>query len=167
MSKDIIKGKVYVVGDDIDTDVIIPARYLTTMDPNVLKEHLFEDLENKRPYEGGMNVIVSGKNFGCGSSREHAPIAIGAVGFEAVVAKTFSRIFWRNAINGAALLPVNLGVDITDKLENGDEIIVDYKKELIILPNQEKYGFNPYTKLEKDIIEAGGLTAYNKRRLGL
>lgn len=163
--KDIIKGKVYVVGNDIDTDVIIPARYLTTMDPNILKEHLFEDLENKKPYEQGMNIIVAGKNFGCGSSREHAPIAIGAAGFESVVAKTFSRIFWRNTVNGAALLPINLGIDITDKLKNGDEITIDYKNGNISLPNQKKYDFQPYTKLEKTIIEAGGLTAYNKRKL--
>jgi 3-isopropylmalate/(R)-2-methylmalate dehydratase small subunit len=163
-------GRVYVVVDDIDTDVIIPARYLTSMDPNLLRPHLFEDLPDKQLYEEGMNVIVAGKNFGCGSSREHAPIAIAAAGFEAVVAKSFARIFWRNAINGGKLLPLESVVDLSKKLKTGDNVNINLDALEIINESERArcvYPLKPLDPFVKEIIEAGGLTAYNKRRMGL
>jgi len=165
----IIKGKVYVVGDDIDTDVIIPACYLTSMDPEKLKPHLFESLENKKPYEEGMNIIIAGKNFGCGSSREHAPIAIHAAGFEAVVAPTFARIFYRNCINGGLLLPLESTMDLTEYFKTGDyaEIEVYEVPDIKSHALQRLWPLRSFDNLESEILEAGGLTKYNKKKFGL
>jgi len=163
--KPLIKGRVYIVGDHVDTDVIIPARFLTSYDPALLKLHLFEDLPNKKPYEDGMNIIIAGRNFGCGSSREHAPVAIAAAGFEAVVAQSFARIYWRNSVNGGRPMPVNLGIDITEKLNQGDEITIAYSEGKVILPNGDRYKINPLLPVEREIMEAGGLTEFNRKRM--
>ena len=161
-------GRAYFVGKDVDTDVIIPARYLTTMDPEILKEHLFEDLPYAPKPEEGMNIIVAGKNFGCGSSREHAPIAIGAAGFEAVIAPSFSRIFWRNAINGAAVLPIHCtNKAFYAQVISGDTLKIDVPNGRIYLPNGEVHGFLKFSGIEREIAKAGGLTAYNKGKMGL
>ena len=180
--KDIIKGRVYVVGDDINTDVIIPARYLTTMDPKELAKHAMEDLDPKQysvPFlnsDGSCDyqIIVAGKNFGCGSSREHAPIALAAAGIEAVVASSFARIYYRNSVNGGIILPLESTTDLTDKFKTGDlgEIEFDITDlagaTAISNENRENETF-----IIKDfgpvanIIEAGGLTNYNKKKLGL
>lgn len=172
-----IKGRAYVVKDNIDTDVIIPARYLTTMDPEQLKLHAMEDLDPKQypiPFlskEGNCSyqIIVAGKNFGCGSSREHAPIALHAAGIEAVIASSFARIYYRNSVNGGIILPLESIEDITEKIETGHII------EINLLENKIKnlagsvkgtYRFKPFGPV-KDIIEAGGLTEYNKKKLRL
>ena len=126
----ILKGRVWKFGDNIDTDIIIPARYLAHTDPKVLGQHCMEPLAPDFPkkVEPG-DIIVAGNNFGCGSSREHAPLAIGALGIPLVIARTFARIFYRNAFNkGLALLEA----DIYDLVEEGDEIEVDISRALFI-----------------------------------
>lgn len=128
-----MQGRVYVVENNIDTDVIIPARYMNTMDPAVLRKHAMEDLDPKQypvPFlnpDGSCNynIIIAGKNFGCGSSREHAPIALRAAGVEAVVALSFARIFYRNCVNGGHLLPLESTLDLTDVFKTGDEVEIN------------------------------------------
>ena len=177
--KDITKGKVYVVKDNIDTDVIIPARYLTTMDPQTLGKHAMEDLDPKQYTIPFLNkdgtcdykVIVAGKNFGCGSSREHAPIALKAAGIEAVVAKTFARIFYRNAVNGGIILPLESEQDLPEIFKTGDLVRTDLSRLLLFKLDEtfddaisDKFYIKPFGPV-KEIIDAGGLTAYNKKRL--
>jgi len=183
--KDQIRGKVYIVGDDIDTDVIIPARYLTTMDPEKLGKHAMEDLDQKKygaflNKEGKSNykIIIAGKNFGCGSSREHAPIALKAAGIEAVIAKSFARIYYRNSVNGGIILPLESEDDLTEKFKTGDNIeisLATYSIENLStttkglegpFPIISVYKIKPFGPV-KDIIEAGGLTEYNLKKLGL
>ena len=188
MSKDKIAGKVYVVKDNIDTDVIIPARYLTSMDPKSLAKHAMEDLDPKQypiPFlnkEGicDYKIIIAGNNFGCGSSREHAPIALHAAGIEAVVATSFARIYYRNSVNGGIILPLESTLDLTDYFKTGDEAEIDLRGHPLIqsrakdkrdddVLNPERgnaYPIKPFGPV-KDIIEAGGLTEYNLKTLGL
>jgi 3-isopropylmalate/(R)-2-methylmalate dehydratase small subunit len=170
-----IQGKVYVVENNIDTDVIIPARYMNTMDPDVLKKHAMEDLDPKQypvPFlnpDGSCNytIIIAGKNFGCGSSREHAPIALRAAGVEAVVALSFARIFYRNCVNGGHLLPLEIGSDLTQIVATGEEVEINLSVPSIRVPSRRLESLlKPFGPV-KDIIEAGGLTAYNKKRMGL
>jgi len=118
------KGRVWKFGDNIDTDAIIPARYLTTSDPEALAAHCMEDADTEfvKKISAG-DIIVAGENFGCGSSREHAPIAIKAAGISCVIAKSFARIFYRNAFNIG--LPIFESKDLWDKVSNGQEIEVD------------------------------------------
>lgn len=161
-----IKGKVYVVGRDIDTDVIIPARYLTTFDPNELGKHCFEDLDESftsRISPG--DVIVAGENFGCGSSREHAPIAIKGAGIAAVVAESFARIFLRNAINTG--LPVFEVSGISQEFNTGDGIIIDPDTGLIRNTSTGKeFRAAPLPDFVRSIIDSGGLVEYARKRLG-
>jgi 3-isopropylmalate/(R)-2-methylmalate dehydratase small subunit len=173
--KEKIIGRVYVVGDDVNTDVIIPARYLTTMDPVELKKHLFEDLPNKSPYNGE-TILLAGRNFGCGSSREHAPIAIAAAGIEAVVASSFARIYWRNSINAGKPLPLKLTFkrNLEKIFMTGDEAEIKLQTDgwyaLSVFSNGEwcyPYSIEPFATIPREILEAGGLTEYNKKRLGL
>lgn len=170
-----ISGKAFVVGDDINTDLIIPARYQTTMDPEKLALHALEDLD-PRYYSSRFigpdgiseySIIVAGKNFGCGSSREHAPIALHAAGARAVIAKSFARIYFRNSINGdRSILPVESYDDLKGEIKTGDELEIDTDNYSITdLTTGKKYRFRPLSQFAKDILEAGGLTAYNKRRL--
>lgn len=170
--KEIIKGKTYVVGANIDTDVIIPARYLNTMNPDELAKHAMEDLDNKDypvPFlnEDGKcdyKIIVAGSNFGCGSSREHAPIALAAAGIEAVIAPTFARIYFRNSLNGGIILPLECSSNLSEIIQTGDEL------EISLAEKKVRYAGNVWQIKDfgpmKGIIEAGGLTAYNKKRLG-
>lgn len=174
--KDIIRGKVFVVGGNIDTDVIIPARYLTTMDPKTLAKHAMEDLDPKQypiPFlnkDGTCDyqIVIAGSNFGCGSSREHAPIALRAAGVEAVVATSFARIYYRNSVNGGIILPLESTLDLTGIFKTGDEVEIDLRGLPIVQSpaKGQAYPIKPFGPV-KDIIEAGGLTPYNKRRLGL
>jgi 3-isopropylmalate/(R)-2-methylmalate dehydratase small subunit len=168
---DQIRGNVYVVGDDINTDLIIPARYLMTMDPDKLGKHAMEDLDpatNPVPFlnaDGSCDyqIIVAGKNFGCGSSREHAPIALAAAGIQAVVAPSFARIFYRNGINGGALLPLVSTMDLTDKVKTGDNIEIQLSGSPSLQFHGDgghAYPIRPFGPV-KEIIDAGGLTAYN------
>ncbi len=152
------KGRVWKFGDNIDTDAIIPARYLTTSDPEALATHCMEDADPEfvKKISAG-DIIVAGENFGCGSSREHAPIAIKAAGISCVIAKSFARIFYRNAFNIG--LPIFESKDLWDKVSNGQEIEVDGDNGLIrildscVAPLQ----INAIPPFMQELIKDGGL----------
>ena len=155
----------WIYGDNVDTDVIIPARYLNTSEPSELAKFCMEDIDKsfaKEVKEG--DVIVAGENFGCGSSREHAPIAIKASGVKAVIAKSFARIFFRNAINiGLVILKNN---ELPDEITKGDEIEVDIENGKIKnLSTGKEYSTTAYTGSIKDLIDIGGLINYTKAKL--
>lgn len=158
----ILQGKVWKFGDNIDTDIIIPAKYLAHTDPKVLGEHCMEPLAPDFPKKvKAGDIIVSGTNFGCGSSREHAPIAITALGIPLVIAKTFARIFYRNAFNkGLALLEA----DIYDLVHDGDEIDVDVATGIIRCGGNEVKA-KPIPPFMVELINEGGLINYLKKKL--
>ena len=150
-------GFVHKYGDNVDTDVIIPARYLNTADHKELASHCMEDIDKnfvQKVNDG--DIMVGGANFGCGSSREHAPIAIKHSGVACVIAKTFARIFYRNAINiGLAILECP---EASDKIEAGDNVVVDFDTGVITnVTKNETYKAEPYPDFLKDIIASGGL----------
>ena len=152
-----VKGYVHKYGDNVDTDVIIPARYLNTSDHRELASHCMEDIDadfTKKVSVG--DIMVGGANFGCGSSREHAPIAIKNSGISCVIAKTFARIFFRNAINiGLAILECP---EASEKIEGGDEVAVDFDTGIITnITKNETYKAEPFPEFIKDIIRADGL----------
>ena len=151
------EGRVFKIGDNVDSDVIIPARYLNSSDPAELATHCMEDIDKdfvKNVKKG--DIIVANKNFGCGSSREHAPIAIKAAGVSCVIAETFARIFYRNAINiGLAILECD---EAAKDIENGNEVEVDF--DTGVITNVTKgctYKAEPFPEFIKDIINKGGL----------
>ena len=151
-------------GDHVDTDVIIPARYLASQDPKELASHCMEDIDAsfvENHNEG--DIMVAGWNFGCGSSREHAPIAIKSAGISCVIAKTFARIFYRNAINiGLAILECPAA---SDGISNGDEVSVDYDTGVITnITKGETYQAEPFPPFIKDMIAKGGLMASLKEQ---
>ena len=150
-------GRVHKYGDNIDTDVIIPARYLNTADHKELASHCMEDIDKdfvKKVKTG--DIIVGGANFGCGSSREHAPIAIKNSGVSCVIAATFARIFFRNSINiGLAILECP---EASEKIENGDEVSIDFDTGVITnVTKNETYKAEPFPEFVKKIIDADGL----------
>ena len=153
------QGKVFKYGDNIDTDVIIPARYLNTQDHKELAAHCMEDIDSTfiKRVSGG-DIMVGGWNFGCGSSREHAPIAIRAAGVSCVIAKTFARIFYRNAINiGLAILECEAA---SDGIDDGDEVSVDFDSGIITnVTKGETYQAEPFPPFIRDMIAKGGLMA--------
>ncbi len=151
------RGKVWKFGDDVDTDVIIPARYLVTFDPDELASHVMEDIDPE--FAGKVqpgDIIVAGKNFGCGSSREHAPIAIKAAGVKVVIAESFARIFYRNAINiGLAVVEAPEACQAT---EMDDILEVDTDEGGVLnVRTGETYPAKPYPEYVQQIIDAGGL----------
>ena len=160
-----MSGKAHKYGDHIDTDQIIPAQYLVTTVPKELALHCMETPDPdfvKRVKDG--DVIIAGINFGCGSSREHAPIAITGAGISCVIAKSFARIFFRNAINLG--LPVLESPEAADAIEQGDEIDVDLAKGTIRnLTTEQVFKAKPFEPFMMEIIEAGGLVEYTKRRM--
>ena len=161
------KGTVYRCGRDIDTDVIIPARYLTTSDPAELAKHCMEDLDTefvKKVKKG--DIIVADENFGCGSSREHAPIAIKASGIDMVIAKSFARIFYRNCINiGLAIIECPEAVD---GISNGDVVSVDADKGLITNETTGAvFQAQPFPEFLQEIISQGGLVPRWQKKLGI
>lgn len=157
-------GKAWCYGDNVDTDVIIPARYLTTTDPQSLAEHALEDLDPRfaEAVQTG-DVVVAGENFGCGSSREHAPVCIKAAGASAVVARSFARIFFRNAINtGLAIVVCPAAVDET---KAGDKITVDLDDNTVTNhSNGTTYDSEPLPDFVMDIVRAGGLIPWVRAR---
>jgi len=161
----IIKGKVVQYGDNVDTDVIIPARYLTTTDPLELAKHCMEDLDpDFQKKLNNHSVIVGGKNFGCGSSREHAPLAIKGSGIKAVIASSFARIFYRNAINIG--LPILELEKANERFHSGDEIEIDLQRGIITNLSQDKiYQTNPFPQFIQEIIDHGGLMNLVKERI--
>ncbi|ASJ16616.1 3-isopropylmalate dehydratase [Thermococcus chitonophagus] len=160
-----VKGRAWKYGDHIDTDVIIPARYLNTSDPKELAQHVLEDLDPEFRFKMKPgDIIVAGENFGCGSSREHAPLAIKAAGVSCVIAKSFARIFYRNAINIG--LPILEAPEAVERIETGDELEVDFSTgEIRNLTKGEVYHANPFPDFIMEIIKAGGLIEWTKRRL--
>lgn len=160
----VLEGNVWRYGDNIDTDVIIPARYLNTFDPKELAEHCMVDIdETFAPNVKAGDIMVGGKNFGCGSSREHAPIAIKAAGVPVVIAASFARIFYRNGINiGLPLLEIG---DQVEKIKAGDRIKVDLDAGIVEnLSTGESFKSQPLPGFIQDIAQAGGLVNYVKEK---
>ena len=151
------KGRVHKYGDNVDTDVIIPARHLNTQDHKELAKHCMEDIDAEfvNKVKPG-DIIVAGSNFGCGSSREHAPAAIKASGISCVIAGTFARIFYRNAINIG--LPILECPEASIKIENGDEAEIDFNTgEITNLSKKETYRAMAFSDFIKEIMADGGL----------
>lgn len=161
----LLKGRVWRFGDDIDTDAIIPARYLNTSDPNELARHVMEDADKEFPNKVKVgDIIVAGKNFGCGSSREHAPIAIKAAGVQAVIAKSFARIFYRNSFNIG--LPIFESDEASEKIKEGDTVEVNADKGIIKnLSTGEQYIVKPIPPFMQELIAAGGLIEWTKKKI--
>lgn len=159
-----LSGNVWCFGDNIDTDLIIAARYLNTSDPHELAKHVMEDadpdfLSKLQPGD----IIVAGENFGCGSSREHAPIALKAAGVGAVVAKSFARIFYRNAFNTG--LPI-FELPNTQALNEGDKLVIAPDEGTIVNETtQHTYQFSPIPPFMQELLQAGGLMEYAKMEL--
>ncbi|HOB18495.1 MAG TPA: 3-isopropylmalate dehydratase small subunit [Candidatus Methanoculleus thermohydrogenotrophicum] len=151
--------RVWKFGDDIDTDAIIPGRFLTIYDPAELAKHVFEGTRDEfaREVREG-DVVVAGSNFGCGSSREHAPLALRGAGIRIIIAESFARIFYRNAVN-IGLLP--LVCSGTDEIQDGDAITVDIGRGFIEV-NGKRLAVEPVPGFLQRIVEAGGLVAYAK-----
>lgn len=150
-------GSVHKYGDNVDTDVIIPARYLNTSDGRELAKHCMEDIDKDFAQKVKIgNIMVAGANFGCGSSREHAPLAIKESGISCVIAKSFARIFFRNSINiGLAILECE---EACDSIDDGDELAVDFDTGVITnVTKGESYQAQPFPEFIKEIINAGGL----------
>jgi 3-isopropylmalate dehydratase small subunit len=159
------RGRVFKFGDNIDTDAIIPARYLTSSDPVALAAHCMEDADPefaKKVRKG--DIIVAGENFGCGSSREHAPIAIKAAGVSCVVAKSYARIFYRNAFNMG--LTIFESADLWERISEGREIEIDADAGVITIlgSNQEPLHICPIPPFMQQLIEDGGLMKHISKR---
>lgn len=157
-----MNGKSWKYGDNVNTDGIIPARYLNMTDEKELASHCMEDIDPdfvKKAKKG--DIIVAGENFGCGSSREHAPLSIKAFGISCVIAKSFARIFYRNAINIG--LPIFESKEAAMEINEGEEVQVDMNLSKIInLTTKKEFSFTPFADEMKDIIRAGGLMEYVK-----
>ena len=156
------EGKVFRYGDNVDTDVIIPARYLNTSDSRELASHCMEDIDPDFVKNVGKgDIIVAGRNFGCGSSREHAPIAIKESGVSCVIASTFARIFFRNSINIG--LPILECPEASEEIKAGDRVSVDFTTGIIKDETTGKeYRAEPFPPFMQDLIAAGGLAPYIK-----
>ena len=148
--------------NNIDTDVIIPGPYLKIMDPNELAKHAMEGLDKefvKKVKQG--DFVVAGENFGCGSSREHAPIALKHAGITAVLALSFARIFYRNSVDGAHLLPIEISKDAYENISDKDQLEIDVSKgEVKNITKNKTYKMKPFPELIRKIIEVGGLLNY-------
>ena len=156
-------GIAWKYADDVNTDEIVPARYLNTSDPAELAKHCMEDADKGKfvaDHKSG-DVIVAGRNFGCGSSREHAPIAIKAAGVSAVIAGSFARIFFRNSINIG--LPILESPEAAGEIASGDEVTFDLAAGTIESKGR-KFTFEPYPPELQEIVEAGGLLPYVKAK---
>ena len=151
-------NKVWKFGDNIDTDIIIAARYLNTSDENILAKHIMEDADpNFSSKIDKGDIIVAGENFGCGSSREHAPIALKAAGIGAVIAKSYARIFYRNSFNTGLLIL---------EIKETDEIKRDVDNDAIVnLTSGKEYKFSPIPPFMQELLNAGGLIEYAKTRI--
>ena len=159
-------GKVYKYGDNVDTDVIIPARYLNAPSPDELAKHCMEDIDATfaQKVQPG-DIIVGGANFGCGSSREHAPIAIRACGVSCVIAPSFARIFYRNAINIG--LPIIESPEAAKAIDQGDELDINLEEGVIKnLTKNETYHFEKFPAFIQKIVESGNLLNYVKEKVG-
>lgn len=160
-----LKGSAHVYGTDVDTDAIIPARYLNVSEPELLAAHCMEDIDPSfRTRVAGGDVMVAGTNFGCGSSREHAPIAIKACGVSCIVASSFARIFFRNAINIG--LPLLECPEAVDSCAAGDILAIDLSGGRITnVTRKLAFTAKPYPEFMMGIVNAGGLVKHTRRRL--
>ena len=160
-----LRGEVHKYGADVNTDVIIPARYLNMSDPDELARHCMEDIDSEfinRVQPG--DIIVADTNFGCGSSREHAPLAIKAAGVGCIIAKSFARIFYRNALNIG--LPILECVEVAGRTEAGDVLEVDLSTgEIANTTKGLTFRAEPFPDFMLELIESGGLIEYTKRRI--
>lgn len=160
------QGKVFKYGDNVDTDVIIPARYLNVSSGDELAKYCMIDID--KDFVNKMNksdIIVATKNFGCGSSREHAPLAIKCAGVSCVIASTFARIFYRNAINIG--LPILECEEAANDIKAGDEVKVDFNTGIISnLTTNKEYKAQPFPEFMQKIMKAGGLVEYTKEKIG-
>lgn len=161
------KGLAFKYGDNVDTDVIIPARYLNDSNPAALASHCMEDIDATFPQRvKAGDIMVANKNFGCGSSREHAPIAIKASGISCVIAETFARIFYRNAINIG--LPILECPEAAKAIAAGDEVEIDFTSGKITnLKSNETYQAEPFPAFMQELMAAGGLVERTKKKLGV
>ena len=155
-----LKGKIHKYNkDNIDTDVIIPGPYLKIHDHKELGKHAMEGLDpdfSKKICEG--DFLLTGKNFGCGSSREHAPIALHQVGIRAILSPSFARIFYRNAVDGGYLLPIEIDPALIEKISDNDEIEIDLNTNTITnITTREKFNIKPFPEIISKIVKAGGL----------
>ena len=172
----IIKGKVFVVGDNIDTDQIIPAQYLNLV-PTIEEEYkklgsyalcglpdsYTERYVKEGEYTTEYPIIIAADNFGCGSSREHAPISLGAAGCKAVIANSFARIFFRNSIATGEIYPIDSTEDLTSQLKTGDEVSIDTEAMTVTLPDGKVVTLKPLGDV-KDVIDAGGIFNYAREK---
>lgn len=161
----ILTGKVFKYGDNVDTDVIIPARYLNSSDPAELAKHCMEDIDSNfaKEVEDG-DIILGGRNFGSGSSREHAPLSIKAAGVSCVVAESFARIFYRNSINIG--LPILVSKEAVDNIQPGAKIKVDLDTGIITdLGSGNTYQADPFPEYMQELIKAGGLIEKVKKEV--
>ncbi|WP_048093841.1 LeuD/DmdB family oxidoreductase small subunit [Geoglobus acetivorans] len=158
-------GRAWKFGDDIDTDVIIQGKYLVINEPDKLAEHVFENVrpDFAQDVQKG-DFVVAGENFGCGSSREHAPLALKATKIEAVIAKSYARIFFRNAINiGLKVIECSNA----DRIDDGDELEIDYERNVIVNKTKnEEYEFNPLPEFLRNILDSGGLVNFARNLYG-
>lgn len=159
------QGQAWVYGDNVDTDVIIPARYLNTSDAKELAKYCMEDIDTTFATNVKQDdIMIAGENFGCGSSREHAPIAIKEAGITVVIAKSFARIFFRNAINIG--LPILENKELPDEVSKGDQIEIDLKNGIVKnLTTGKEYKTPAYSGSIQELIEVGGLVNYTKEKL--
>lgn len=160
----ILRGKVWRLGDNIDTDLIISGKHLSSIDPHFLAEHCFESLEKgwSKKISAG-DIIVAGKNFGCGSSREHAPLAIKAAGISCIIAESFAGIFFRNAINLG--LPVIELPSTANRFKEGDTAELNLEAGKIKnITSSKEYDFNPIPSIVLEILKAGGLLPYISKK---
>ncbi len=160
-----LQGKVWRFGNDVDTDLIIPARYLNTSDPKELAQHCMEDADPTFAGKVGQgDIIAAGKNFGCGSSREHAPISIKAAGVSCVIAASFARIFYRNSINIG--LPILESAKASESIAEGDQVEVDLDTGKITnLTKNETYQAAAFPPFMQELINTGGLIEYVKKQV--
>ncbi len=159
-----IEGKVWKFGSDVDTDAIIPARYLNTSDPKELVKHLMED-ERPRFFKEVKkgDILVAGKNFGCGSSREHAPLALKAAGISCVITESFARIFYRNGLNLG--LPLLESSEASEGIREGDRVKVDLTKgEILDLTQRKKFFAKPIPEFMQSLIKDGGLIRHLRKK---
>ena len=161
----ILRGKVHKYNkDNIDTDVIIPGPYLKIHDHKELGKHAMEGIDpnfSQKIDEG--DFLLTGKNFGCGSSREHAPIALHQVGIRAILSPSFARIFYRNAVDGGYLLPIEIDSAVIDKISDNDELEIDLDNNTIVnLSSREVFKIKPFPEIISKIVRAGGLLYFKE-----
>ncbi len=157
------QGRVYLFGDDVNTDEIIPARFLNTTDPQTLARNCMEDARpgfGRKDLSGA--ILAAGRNFGCGSSREHAPISIKYAGISCIIAGSFARIFFRNCINIG--LPIVESPGAVEALEEGHTVAVDLNRGLITLSSGKEIAISPFPPFMQDIVEEGGWIPYLKKK---